>query len=66
MESGNVYNRGFPGGSGVKNLLAMQKMHEMRVQSLQWENPLKEGMAPHYSILAWRIPGTEDLAGYSP
>ena len=29
------------------------------VQSLGWEDPLKEGMATHSSILAWRIPQTE-------
>ena len=38
---------------------------ETWVQSLGWEDPLK-GMATHSSILAWRIPWTEDLAGYSP
>ena len=37
----------------VKNLPAMQ---EIRVQSLGWEDLLKEGMATHSSILAWRIP----------
>ena len=37
----------------VKNLLAMQ---EMWVQSLDWDDPLEEGMATHFSILAWRIP----------
>ena len=37
----------------VKNLPAMQ---ETWVQSLGWEDPLKEGMASHSSILAWRIP----------
>ena len=31
----------------------MQKMQEMRVQSLGWEDPLEEGMATHSSILAW-------------
>ena len=33
---------------------------EMQVQSLGWEDPLEEGMAIHSSILAWRIPLTED------
>ena len=47
---------GFPGGSMVKNPPAMQEPQEMRVQSLGWENPLEEGMATHYSILAWKIP----------
>ena len=41
----------------VKNPPAMQ---ETRVQSLGQENTLKEGMATHFSILAWRIPGTEE------
>ena len=38
----------------------------MKVQSLIWEGPLEEEMATHSSILAWRIPWTESLAGYSP
>ena len=32
----------------------------MRVQSLCWEDPLEEEMATHSSILAWRIPQTEE------
>ena len=32
----------------------------MQVQSLGWEDPLEEGMATHTSILAWRIPWTEE------
>ena len=43
----------------VKNLPAMQ---EMRVQSLGQEDPLEKGMATHSSILAWRIPQTEEQA----
>ena len=38
----------------------MQQIYEMRVLSLGWEDPLKEGMAAHSSILAWRIPLTEE------
>ena len=34
--------------------------NEMVGQSLVWEDPLEEGMATHSSILAWRIPWTED------
>ena len=41
----------------VKNLPAMQ---ETWVQSLGWEDPLEKGMATHSSILAWRIPWTEE------
>jgi len=36
---------------------------ETRVQSLGWEDPLEEGMATHSSILAWRIPWTEEPDG---
>ena len=41
----------------LKNLPAMQ---ETQVQSLDWEDPLEKGMAPHSSILAWRFPWTEE------
>ena len=54
---------GFPGGSVVKNLPAMQGPQEMRVQSLGGEDPLEEGMASHSSILARRIPWTEEPGG---
>ena len=37
----------------------------MQVQSLGHEDPLEEGMATHSSILAWRIPWTEDPVCYS-
>ena len=46
-----------------KNLPAMQ---EMQVLSLDGEDALEKGMATHSSILAWRIPRTEELLGYSP
>ena len=35
----------------------------MQVRSLGWEDPLEEAMATHSSILAWRIPWTEDAGG---
>ena len=38
----------------------MQEALEMPIQSLGWEDPLEEGMATHSSILAWRIPWTEE------
>ena len=44
----------------VKNLSAMQ---ETQVQSLGWEDPLEKGMATPSSILAWRIPWTEEPDG---
>ena len=37
--------------------------YKMQVQSLGWEDPLKKGMATHSSILAWRIPWTEEPSG---
>ena len=37
----------------------MQEMYETQVHFLGWEDPLEEGMATHSSILAWRIPWTE-------
>ena len=51
---------GFLGDSVVKNLPARQ---ETWVGSLGWEDPLEEGMATHSSILAWRIPWTEEPGG---
>ena len=41
----------------VKNLPAMW---DTQVRSLDWEDPLEKGMATHSSILAWRIPWTEE------
>ena len=52
--------KGFPGGSVVKNLPAKQ---EMQVWSLGWEDPLKREMATHSSIIAWRLPWTEEAGG---
>ena len=47
----------------VKNLPPMQ---ETWVQVLGGEDPLEQSMALHSSILAWKIPWTESLAGYGP
>ena len=44
----------------IKNPPAMQ---ETRVLSLGWEDPLEKRMVIHSSILAWKIPGTEELDG---
>ena len=52
--------KGFLGGSAVKNLPAMQESEETWIQPLDREDPLKKGMATHSSILAWRIPWTEE------
>ena len=47
----------------VKNPPAMQELQETQVQSLGWDDPLEEGMATQSSILAWRIPWTEEPGG---
>ena len=44
----------------VKNLPTLQ---ETQVVYLGWEDPLEKGMATHSSILAWRIPWTEEPGG---
>ena len=41
----------------------MPAVLEIRVQSLGWEDPLDKGMATHSSIVAWRIPWTEEPGG---
>ena len=57
---------GFPSGSAVKNLPAMQELQEIQVWSLGQEDPLEEGTATHSSILAWRIPWTEKPGSLQP
>ena len=44
----------------VKNPPAME---ETRIRSLGWEDPLEKAMAAHSSILAWKIPWTEETGG---
>ena len=51
---------GFLGGSEVRTCLLMQETKEMQVRSLGWEDPLEEETATRSSILAWRIPTTEE------
>ena len=48
---------GFPGGSAIKNLPAVQ---ETWVQSLGQEDPLEKEVTIHSSILAWEIPWREE------
>ena len=47
----------------VKNPPAMQETQETQVQSLGWEDSPEEGMATHSSMIAWRIPWTEEPGG---
>ena len=51
---------GFPDGSVVKNLPAMQETQETQFRSLGWEGPREEGTATYSSILACRIPRAEE------
>ena len=44
----------------VKNLPTVQETHETQVLSLGQEDPLKEDVTTHSSVLAWRIPWTEE------
>ena len=54
---------GFPGGSDGKESTAVW---ETWVRSLCWEDSLEKGMITHSSILAWRIPGTEEPGWLQP
>ena len=59
---------GFRGGDSSEELVCQcrrLKRHgfETRVQSLGQEDPLEEEMATHFSILAWKIPWTEEPGG---
>ena len=53
-------------GQIQKNPPAVQEMQETQVQSLGWEDPLEKGIAIPSSILAWRIPRTEEPGGLQP
>ena len=54
------------GGSVESNLPAVQEMRETWVQSLDREDPLEQEMATCSSILAWKIPWTEEPRGLPP
>ena len=44
-------------------LKRLPPMRETQVQSLGWEDPLEKAMATHPSILAWKVPWTEEPGG---
>ena len=50
----------------AQRLKRLPAMRETWVLSLGQKDPLEKGMATHSSILAWRIPWTEEPVGYSP
>ena len=56
---------GLPGGLDGKHLPVMQETR-VQSQSPSREDPLEEGIVTHSSILAWRIPGTEESCGSCP
>ena len=62
-KSSRYPKNGLPGGSVVKNQLAVQKPWETWIQPLDQEDPLEEDMATHSSILVRRIPWTEEPGG---
>ena len=51
-------------GSDGKEPANLPAKQETWVQSLGWGDPLEKGMAAHSSILAWRIPRTEESGGH--
>ena len=53
----------FPGGASGKEPAGQCRGYETWVRSLAWEDPLEKEMATHSSILAWRIPWTEEPGG---
>ena len=56
---------GFPGGSVIEKLPAVQETQETPVHSLDWED-LEKDMTTHPRFLAWKSHGQRSLAGYSP
>ena len=57
----NTFVSGLPGASLVAQMVKhLPAVQEAQVQSLGQEDPLEKGMATHSSILAWRIPWTEE------
>ena len=51
------------GGASGQEPTCQGRRQETWVLSLSWEDPLREGMATHFSILTWRISWTEELGG---
>ena len=60
---GDRRQRAFPGAQRERICLPCQEPRVTQVRSLGQEDPLKEGMATHSRILAWRIPRTEEPGG---
>ena len=58
-----LFEKSFPGGQVVKNLLAVTEKQEICARSQSLEHALEEGMATHSSIPAWRMSWTEKHGG---
>ena len=58
-------NKQYLGGTSGREPIyqPMQETYETPVRSLGWEDPLEDSMATHSSIVAWRIPWTEESVG---
>ena len=57
----DIPSQGFPGGtSGKEPPCQRRRQKRLKVRSMGWEDPLEKGMATHASILAWRIPWSEE------
>jgi len=50
-------------GCSLNKMTRVTAMQQIQVRSLGWEDPLEKEMATHSSILAWRIPWTEEPGG---
>ena len=61
LDLGPTLNPGAPPGGSDRKESACNKRNP--VHSLDWEDPLEEGMATHSSLFAWEIPWTEELGG---
>ena len=59
----SIYMQTYGTSLVAQRLKCLPAMRETWVQSLGQENPLEKEMAPHSSILAWRIPWTEEPGG---
>ena len=55
-----IIDKFLPGRLAIKNLPAIQEIQETQVRSLGQEDPLEKEMATHSSIIAWKIPRTEE------
>ena len=56
----NINNHPPPPSLVAQTVKCLPTTRETRVQSLSWEDPLEKEMAIHFSILAWKIPWTEE------